>query len=64
MKANTVTTFIDVLEDILIYFNISVDLHINIGVIFGRKVRIIRNYLRIRYRVVVRGYIRSSSTIL
>ena len=36
IKTNLIATLINILKDILIYFNVNIDLHINISVVFSR----------------------------
>ena len=35
-KTNSIAILINVLKDILIYFNVNIDFHINISVVFSR----------------------------
>ena len=51
-KINAIVIFINVFKDVFIYFNVRVNLYVNINIVFDRKIKIIKYHLTILFEII------------
>ena len=52
-KINAIATFINVFENIFTCFNVRANLYVDENIVFNRKIRIIKHYLTILFKIIL-----------